>query len=757
MHDLKEYGEEQLLELSHLLQMEISEKTDPSEIAAKLTEDVIESVEKTNIAEKAESLGGSKIRSIRVVYSLVITALYDKIVKNHPERIVEIFPYIEGRIRDKDRRIRQHVVSFVFRNVTALTSENINLHIITKTIIDLLKNRNKQVRFFYLKMISSNTNAFAEMMSLRDVKYLVNTMALLCECYQQEKRPIAGFMRRAVAICARLKYLGKLQLIGMFPLFEACDFSSAEILPFVQKLYKRCEKELVNTGFIRTLEEHRERNKHGYIYRNLLLLLQHGLNQKLSIFEKYSADVYSIDVEETQLHIFKLLRESKYNTNPSLFLSDVKNMFNVLPERKSLDLCEILLAAYFAYVQEGLVSLGEFKDKVIYTFKTEKHSKQGILSFLDSLVKTVQMKNPQQPSNSTLGAGPSTLNPSNISTARITASLNNQSEVFSLQSINLTQSDLLQEEGGLQINREGDMNTNENYSDLNKSKEVIEKRPSSEVSAELAQTLFSLIKEILHHLVEHKEEELELFLNYFNPFEYSTGLPLYSITNTVTFYCVLWYVHTIQPQSTLPDPCAPTSVQIQKITHCDFDISLEFYSVLYILAETSSQFMSTLKDEMFVQISVYIESALSSIRGSRDYLLSNYNELSYSIDGLISQLDKKNCTEKATQQILKHNISSVVSLLLYLLNAPNTQKNMQAIKEHACTVQIKPADIEIAKKYGIISAKTMRKFEKFMSMTSKETKASAAEIDLSSVTEHSISTNLDTNIIEGMSKIDDNK
>ncbi|OAG32402.1 hypothetical protein NEIG_01719 [Nematocida sp. ERTm5] len=758
MLDLKEDHNEELVELSQLLKMEITEKTDQTEIAAKLTDDVLAAIKTTKLLSRTESLGASKVRSIRVIYASIVTIIYNRIVQAHPERIIEIIPYVEGRIRDKDKRIRQYMISFVFRNVQVLKSKNINMHIITKTIIDLLKNKNKQIRLFYLKQIKANISEFSEMLAARDVKYLINTFAIVCECYLQERRPIIGFIKIVLSICARLKQLGKLHLVNVFPLFEICNFSHPEIMPLLKVFYKRCEKEVSNPGYIQLIEDNRKENMSGYIYVNLLALLQYGVNSKFSIFEKYTEEAHNIEEEETKLHVFKVLKESPYNKNPKMFLEKIKEIFSAPQKKQSNGYWKVLLTLYLVYAEEGQLSLEEFTRTIMDTFKKERSSKNAILSFLDKLLKDLQSKEKGKKENTenNLHVGtPSTLNPSTIPTAREEASVNYPSEVFSFQNIstskihlaqnsqNISTADALRENENSISQNDGGKSTKGKSADENKN------------NAQLLQAVTILIREILHYLVANKEEELETFLNYFNPFEYAQNLPLYSITNTVTFYSVLWYMHTLKQTTILNGEQIPSDVQIHRIVHSDFDISLEFYSVLCILSETAGSHMQTLRNEMFTQISVYLETILHSVRDSREYLLSNYTEISCSIDGIIKLLDAKHGMHKIIHPIVKHNISTIVPIILYLLNSPNTLKNMQIIKEYACNVYIRPADTETAKKYGIISDKTARKYEKLLDCTLKE--PPATEIDLSSVTEHSISTNLDTNIIEGMSKIDDNK
>ncbi|KAI5190811.1 hypothetical protein NEMIN01_1213 [Nematocida minor] len=722
--------------VSVLLQMEIDEKTAPSEIQQKLDTHVMPQIEDLDLISKAEEQGASRVRADRVVYSSLITALYNKILQARPERVDEILPYIQGRIRDKDKRIRGNAVSFIFKNIQAI--KGTNTKVIAKTMIDLLKNKKKAIRVFYLKIIASNINEFSEMLAPSDVKYLINTFSLVCECYLSEKQNITSFIKKIFAIINRLKYLGKLSLSNVLPLFEVCNMTAPELLPFLRGFYRRVEKEICDPSFLRQLEK--EESESTRI--NLLALVACGVDDKMKVFLKYKEFAQKVQTLEVRMHLFRILKQSKHNIDPALYLPEIQSALDDLAGSNNTEAAKAALDMYMIYAKEDLVPAKEFQETIFKIFKETKHLKSTILLFLDEALKGLSSKHSAPCSNADSGNYPelaartaSTLNPSALPSA-----VTNDETSFAHDSF------------GADYHENNPAAADELLPSDHKNKNGTP--PHSE---KVAHSLKTLIQTILFYLVEYNEvEALETFLNYFNPFEYGAPSSIYSASNTVTFYTVLWYMHTLRESPAMASEHTLDDIAIHKITHRDFDLSLEFYSVLFILSESSQQCMHKLKNDLFAQMAAYLSDLLDSVRASREFLRDNYKEIVYTIDGLVVQLNKKNNTYRPVLQLAQHSLASITALMLYLLNSENTIKNLQTIKSHMEPALVQSIDIEKAKEYGILSEKNTKKYEKFMGLLSKRA-AAASEIDLSSVTEHSVSTNLDTNIIEGISKIEDQK
>ncbi|KAH9385947.1 uncharacterized protein NEMAJ01_0843 [Nematocida major] len=753
---LLDIEERVLPEFAALLQMEIGEKTEPSEILSKLTDSAMQKVEHMQLIGKDQLLGASKLRSERVIYSAVITAVYTKILKDSPGRIVEVIPYIQERIRDRDRRIRGNVVSFIFRNIQVVKDEGVETRGIAKTIIDLLKNKKKTVRIFYLRLVASNTNEFAELLDPTNVKYLINTIALLCECHLSEglHKSAVGTIKKMVSIINRLKYLGKILLLNVFPLFEACDFSLPALHPILKGFYRKCKKEIGNVAYLKFIEDHKKEKTTGHIYKNLLLLLELGVNERAQVFERYRAAIDSVQSQEMKIEALRIIRESKHNPNRALYLEEVLSIIKGMDSHTSPEIAEAVLPAYMEYAKDGVVSPEKFKETVFALFSDCPGSRIPILEFLNAFLKDVPVPGGFLCApGASLQNTASTLNPSGLPMASTQSLIGISADFSGLHA--LAEEDARKPLGA-------DRGGSATGKHAQQEGAILEKPAQGETChaalPKIARAARELVCQIMEVLIERADAEvLELFLNYFNPFEHGTPSSIYSISNSVTFYSMLWYMHTARHAPGLIENAEPDGIVIHKVTHSDFDVSLEFYSVLFILSESSGQFMNSVRNEIFTQISRYLQRTLDSVRSSREYLLSNYSEISCSIDEMVSNMSRKNNTHKAAYHLMQHNLHTVIALSLYLLNSSKTFKNLQEIQTYMELPSVEQIDLDRAHEYGIASKKNAKKMDRFAALTKRKRRTPPAEIDLSSVTEHSISTNLDTNIIEGMSKIDDTK
>ncbi|KAI5171212.1 hypothetical protein NEFER03_0614 [Nematocida sp. LUAm3] len=259
-----------------------------------------------------------------------------------------------------------------------------------------------------------------------------------------------------------------------------------------------------------------------------------------------------------------------------------------------------------------------------------------------------------------------------------------------------------------------------------------------------------------------KEEESEanqlisLLSSSFNPFIYTPSNLLqhiYNRTNRINFYIILWYIFSCNPKNKVDvSSYSIASIRIDKPkSYKEFSLFFESFTIFYSIRHSFP--LESEMDRIFKEtedmINEYINEKLSHVRESRAYLVSSYEEMSSCINLLINLLSGREENQKKTSlYLLKNNSHQIVMLLIYLINTPLyplLSVCLKALpKDHLPNIPIE--DKKRLEVYGILTAQGKARLKEYNAFLTDRKE----DPDISSVSEISLSRNLDTKILDGI-------
>ncbi|OAG29084.1 hypothetical protein NEDG_01223 [Nematocida displodere] len=693
--------------LGLILQMEINDETTTKEV-----EHAFGSCEKekyatlaSQILSYATTIGCDKRRKNRVIFSSVITGVYSVLLASSPDIPSALIHYLGERTRDVEKKVRKTAVGFVLKH--AATFGLVRVRKIAKGMIDLMKNKQRTTRALQIDLICANTEQFLLLLSPGDTPMLLKTLATVLEYSMSLPAPDTYVAKKLLEILSAVAAHRRLKLSAVVDVLGACSLEQLKSSRTMKMLTKTFDEDIASVAYCKVLQPSAPLTSSPLLHSNLNYLLQWGICHRKSLFTKYTAYVEQEMPLLAKTFIIGYLMDSPFQNSHSLYAQWI----------------------------------GEILSQTLAQTQTPSPSPNA------TVPKTPNIPDiPNIPKTPNLGKKP-------------VEKLANE-KILS-HGLSIYAKCLERHWVGVDLFCATAEKVFESGCCASAVLVLLEK---------LAQTPTPEIEELIRKvgiLASTSVTDTQSFVKYLNPLLYLDGITLKAIINSsniTNFYFLLWYVYWKKNHPTAQDPHPATpepliaSIEISKIAHKEFDVSFEFCVLICSVRETTSptQSLIDIDQKLQARFAEYFSDALEGIRASRECLKTHFPELIASFTTLLSPLESRECGEhKTATTIVARNGGTIVTLLLYLMNSEETYTRLLLLLK---VVQprlppLSPKDLERMSEYGILTPKTAKKYQRFTALHTPLLAQDTGEI--STLTELSISTNLDTNIIEGLSKIEE--
>lgn len=661
--------------LEKALGIEISSATEPEEVkrAVGLVQ-VPFLAEEIGILDEMSAVGYSNIRTDRIIYSIVITGIYAEIVEKDPSRVKEIEEYLEERMKDVNKTVRNNCIRFIMRYPSSIAK--FCTRKIPRIMINLLKNKNRSVRKMHFRIISANTDAFFMLLRDNDGKILLNTLSLVLKHQYFTKKNLVPhkpsfFADRAFEIACSALAHGKASMseIGVF---LSASFSLEELISGASAkiLSKTLSDEMIKDTFLSGLIE-KEKNKSpvtcaAYILRWSILHRKAIFNYYTNLFRSGNINL------EMQCRVLSMLINSPYQKNKYEYTPWIESQIENLDDSSSCVCAQTLIKMYISLFSEAVKEEDSLSSNAFY-----QHIEKAFC---------------------------------------ISAPARNEI-IF--------------------------------HFEIMASKEKIFK------------SLLCKLSFVVVHNYPDLYTKLVQSINIFSYLDIDSVIPLINHSNPTNYYILLWYTYLLKKEDKIHSEIIETvsKIKIQPILHADIELSTDFFTLLSLMQKptVSNSFFSNLLVSMQKELSSYLTNCLCSARKSREALLSSFSDISHALYVLLSPAIEDSSNNLPILSFLSHpdNAGCVHTLLLYFLNSDELFNLLTEYLSKICPrvlLPISSADIDRLREYGILSQKTEKRYQKYLSLVKPLLQQNA---EVSSLVEKTVSTNLDTNIIENISQIED--
>ncbi|KAI5186620.1 hypothetical protein NEHOM01_1588 [Nematocida homosporus] len=674
--------------LSAILGILVSEGTTAKEVILALNSElVLAQIEELGLVKEAFSVGYSKRRRDRVIYSVMITGVYSKLAETKPDRVFELLEYLEGRVRDVEKQVRSNCIAFILGHADLFNSSESRMLI--KEMIGILKNKSKSIRHSHFRLLTANLPAFLSLLSKTDGELLFRTLLPVIANAMVSEPKDTYLIKRVFEIACALRTQQKVRPNLFATLLTTYSLSEIESNSVNRYLTRVFLKSMSSKDFL--LELHH--SSHPDLFKeNLLYLLAWNMRTRKGLYLLY----FNLATEKTlplrpQIAVTQMILQSPLLIDRSPFLLWIDEL---LAQYQTLSPTELtaLYQLYLGQVETGHIPFTQFSTHTQHIYESAPSPlKEQILQFIAH-----QLKTQFTPKHSNQNIPPH----QSIS----------QYEIFDF-----------------------------------------------------------LAKTIAQYSLVH-EPTCDLFLQYLNPFIHLPNhIPqITNLSNRLNFSLIFWYVASLAKDLTTPNPEFLNSLQISPLDHPDLNLATLFF----IFAQTNhSTTLAQLIPTVRERITQYFSQTLDKIRQTRDYLLTNYTPIEQALTTFITTLiethpDSHPNPNPATILALQ-NAPQLTILTLYLLNSNHSITNLTRFLNHYQLQPIPPSTTETTRltEYGILNPKTQKKYQDLFKSPPNTTPSKSSpnttpsnpkpDSELSSVTELSFSTNLDTNTIEGISRLED--
>ncbi|KAI5189012.1 hypothetical protein NECID01_0367 [Nematocida sp. AWRm77] len=649
--------------VSSALAMNLEGVVDTKEIEKALeNKEALAQIEALDVPSKQETIGGSKARRNRVLFSALITAMYSAAVAKDSTRIEEIWEYLESRMKDVDKTVRHNCMVFILFNCHSFPAGH--LRRVAKTTINLLKNKVRSIRVFYFKLLCANAERFSVFLSKQETKHLFRTLVLVLNYSASQTKKDSYVIKKIFELACKISEdkegVGEEMLSLLMPV-RLADLNTPKV---IQLLSRRLSKSFLNkTSVLDTISEKQADKDHAVFVDNLLHLLQWSIAHRKSIYAHYASLVHRAEISlEASCLLIKMLYCSPFQINKTEYLKwtedRIDKLISAAPNEEPLSsgTMPALVAVYMQHLADESVDERTFSHRVAQLYKERPEARMGVIALFEHIDTPASLK------------------------------------------------------------------------------------------------LAWLIKEICMFSLD-SPAHFEGLIKHINPFihlDMPSIAKLLCQTNTLTFYTLLWYIYS-EKQSLLQteegEEIVRTTV-VFDILHKEFDIAMEFYVLLFSTRNTFAPGSAVLHvfSQVEEKLAKYFLDILHKTRRSREYLLSIFQEALDSLSSLIAPLRLPKTKECAAScHFLARHPQGICALLLYLLNNEEAYTNLllllQTVKPKEFSVS--KTDTDTLKSYGVLNSKTAKRFQKLLSLAD-----TFQDTGFSSVTQLSVSTTLDTNILE---------
>lgn len=740
--------------------MSVTEETEVEEILQALH--TTEHAEKLFLLLQPEviSKGTTRNRRERVAYSTALIAACARKYSGGQPLPPEALEYLEERVRDVNKKIRSNCFFLLFSGASFLSHiRKEDAKKLGRSVVDLIKNKKRSVRAATLNAVCLRVGGFLNLIPAADTKLLDRTLRLVFEHAVQEgstDKHIASKVLEVVCACAQQKALGKESVTALLGL---CPLEKLGASRVFRALFQVFKQDVLSFSLLGRLEQAEE--KAQILRSNLLYILSWCIRKKPKVQRLYQDSILTRSVAciRTKCAVVEILLRS-------------------LPKKA-----------------EALKSQPDEADSLKYT--------EWLETLLVSLMLQSPLAVPETPSGFPSGECDRECDsgdaPREVS-AKCT-SIPGKPRVLSLADLSAI-SDMadgkgidMTDEGIIDVgpplhprpeavpeDRPVTLRTRENGEAILQllfACMELERIPA-EKAMQYYQKVYEACPEVRARILTHLEkieaaldayplsrdaitraircialksshdlDTVEELVKHLNPFRYLPREQLEKLvnhSNSTNFYLLLWHVYLLRAvQDTAGRAEILRNMSVFGIQHEDFDLSLEFYALLSASSGGARECPQVCRifGQLKAQVSAYFKNALDIARTSRAGLLEVFDELLASCTALTAPLRGPKTREYCVSlEIVIYNGPWLVPLLLYLMNNPRAYSMLLLLASLRVpgVAAASPEDASKMGEYGILTEKTRRKYERFVSAASKV--ARKESVDISSLTEASFSTNL---------------
>jgi len=671
--------------VSSVLGFEVTDAVTPKEIEKIVLEsNLIGEIEALEIVSEISNIGRSRNRRERAMFSSLLIGVYLALVGRDSARVEEIARYLEERLRDVEKQVRENCVYFILRHSDAIREADGNR--ITKSVIDLLKNSSRKVRVFYLKVLCSNSDQFASMLRTEEVKQLFRAL------YRVQGRSLEGkadmlSVKKVLELAGAMVARKKAEIREFIHLCDASASFELSSMNVAKMVSKDLQEEVVKSSYLDVLAE-KKRKERQNSYKNMMQILEWCVCRTKKVF----------------MHYTNLVSGGKLR--PDMMCALIKMLCQSPLQQEK--------APHLAWVENKLEEKAKEGSRSEDLFEIEQNS-----------INQTRNRHVKEPS---AGAEEPSI-----------------SELLEIYSVYVKKGDVSEKafiEKIEKLCREGSVDVLKGVCAI---LEDITKSPSQEMADFIRKYT---LKTLAHpELLENVVKSVDL-IAYLQPAEI---LSVQNLSNPVNFYLLLWYINSIKADS--ENRCREhliKDVKVLKIAHKEFDLLFEFFVLLFKLKSTfpPNSHLFAIHAASEHELSRYFSSALEEVRRSREALLEIYHEIVASLKAATSSFYMYTPKEfPAALYFASKNAQCIFTLLLYTMNRKDSLFEIQSFieKVRPPLYEISREDTETITRYGVLNKKTKHTFQKIVNLIKPLIRP---EHDISSVTDLTISTNLDTNIIE---------
>ncbi|KAI5180806.1 hypothetical protein NEOKW01_1090 [Nematocida sp. AWRm80] len=787
-----------------ILEMEITVGTLPREIEKVLMDgDKFEQITQLDLFGEMERIGCSNNRRNRVLFSILALGYYARALDLDESKREEVLEYINSRLWDVEKKIRENVIVFTLRHMTA--TKNYPIRKILIGIINLLKNKSSSIREHTLGIILKNKDKFLSYLTSVEETMLVKSLSIMLLAEAENvigkdkgNTPLVYPMAKKV-----FGLLHHLYLNGSLTDKELYEFLSKVIyetdnsaIAAVSLLF---ESEICTDGYIHKLEY----SPGTPLYSNLTAILRHFLNTNKEVYKYYFQRIFTEQTKYslyTTANIIEQLSKSTFNLETEKifkwsaevldkciespeYINEYNSNILELDQKQSYDrtayLCcplEYVIPLYCQYAyeyQEESKSNG-----ILRLFSQCKEKRETVITSIYYQLIDLQKENAQ----------------GNIIHKQIVShsTFSNQRK----ESISQILEDIPVDQKTLSTDAEMVIgNTIENLqvdTPVNKPMSTDKMDKADKVDNCLLCTNHTLNAWLERHVKEmwsivYSTQDTEAFVclvEHFNPFQLFSVLTVPNVmlpSNEAYAYMLLWYIYHLKTSSEPIELPWISEISFQSIVGpADFKPLFELSMVIYTYLLSETQNTNTLLTGLYAKLDLkvqeYLNRMVSEIRENRTALKERYAFLANVLNVMFipiqeqsghSMVQPVSLESKACMHLIKKNITVIMSISIYLFNSPEIPKLIELVIDYLISseslhhLDIQPIsedDVNRVSEYGVRNKNTekafqniLRKYSLLVDLHNKQVSNQNTSLDkeMSTILEHSISTNLDTNIIDG--------
>lgn len=374
-------------QVSAILGVEAEDVLETKEIAEILKQEAVcLQLEELDLVAKLQTIGCSKRRHHRVLFSALLTAVYSMVLSRDSARVDEIQEYLEERMKDVDKQVRHNCVVFVLSHAHAFTGPR--LRRVVRIMADLLKNKSRSIRIFYFKLLSANIDRLAPLLTRADAKHLFKTLFLVLNFSANLPKKDSYLIRKVFELGCSLGLEKADCRREILALLKPVSLAEAGSTKLVQLLAKGLHQELLSDTFFRhQFAEQTPENE--WLLPNLLYILQWGLAHKKSLYHHYAALAVQPDLPlEYAGTLIKLLHLSPFQTERTEHLGWLEEKLDeVASSTAPLAPAAIsaLISAYLSYLKDSPPVRASGAARLLRLYRQCEPARLPLLSLLAQL------------------------------------------------------------------------------------------------------------------------------------------------------------------------------------------------------------------------------------------------------------------------------------------------------------------------------------------------------------------------------------